>query len=117
MNRVNVLREALDGLGRWYAAIPPFLIVSFLAAMLLATSGGQARLQQASERLQKAAAREQSIDELQTSLAQSVAAARGFLLTGDRKYVESYNTVVAEVEPKLDKLRTTYAAADAKIGR
>ena len=115
MNRVNVLSEALDGLGRWYAAIPPFLIVSFLAAMLLATSGGQARLQQASERLQKAAAREHSIDELQTSLAQSVAAARGFLLTGDRKYVEGYNKAVAEVEPKLEKLRTTYAAADASL--
>jgi signal transduction histidine kinase len=115
MNRVNVLSEALDGLGRWYAAIPPFLIVSFLAALLLATGEGQARLQEAGERLQKSAAREQTIDELYTSLARSVAAQRGFLLTGDRKYIDSYDMAVAEVEPRLEKLRTTYAAADASL--
>src|SRR5271168_1979708 len=113
MNRVNVLREALDGLGRWYVAIPPFLVVSFLAALLLATGEGQARLQEASERLQKSAGREQTIDELQNSLARSVAAERGFLLTGDRKYFESYGRAVAEVEPRLERLRMTYAAADA----
>jgi hypothetical protein len=27
MKRVDILGEALDGLGRWYAAVPPFLIV------------------------------------------------------------------------------------------
>jgi len=113
MNRVNVLREALDGLGRWYVAIPPFLVVSFLAALLLATGEGQARLQEASERLQKSAGREQTIDELQNSLARSVAAERGFLLTSDRKYFESYGRAVAEVEPRLERLRMTYAAADA----
>src|SRR5271165_3596859 len=115
MNHVNVLSEALDGLGRWYAAIPPFLIVSFLAALLLATGEGQARLQEASERLQKSAAREQTIDELQTSLARSVAAERGYLLTGDKKYIEGYDNAVGEVEPRLEKLRATYAAADAGL--
>ena len=64
MNHVNVLSEALDGLGRWYVAVPPFLIVGFLIALLFVTGVGQARLQEASERLQKSAAREQSIDEL-----------------------------------------------------
>ena len=113
MNHVNVLSEALDGLGRWYAAIPPFLIVSFLAALLLATGAGQARLQEANQRLQKSAARQQTVDELNISLARSVAAQRGFLLTGDSKYVDSYDKAVAEVEPRLERLRATYAAADA----
>jgi signal transduction histidine kinase len=113
--RVNLFNEALDELGRWYAAIPPFLIVSFLVALLLATSMGQARLQEAGDRLQKSAAREQTIDDLQNSLARSVAAQRGFLLTGDQKYNKSYNTVVAEVEPRLETLRSTYAAADASL--
>ena len=113
MNHVNVLSEALDGLGRWYAAIPPFLIVSFLAALLLATGAGQARLQQANERLQKSAARQQTIDQLNTSLARSVAAQRGFLLTGDSKYVGSYDKAVAEVEPRLERLRSVYAPVAA----
>src|SRR5580693_8648845 len=113
MNHVNVLSEALDGLGRWYAAIPPFLIVGFLIALLLATGVGQARLQEASERLQKSAAREQSIDELNTSLARSVAAQRSFLLTGDKKDFESYDRAVAQVEPRLEKLRAAYTAADS----
>jgi signal transduction histidine kinase len=115
MNHVNVLREALDGLGRWYLAIPPFLIVGFLIALLLANGVGQAQLQEASERLQKSAARQQSIDELYTSLARSVAAQRGFLLTGDKRDFESYGQAVAEVEPRLEKLRAAYAAADASL--
>jgi signal transduction histidine kinase len=115
MNRMNVLREALDGLGRWYAAIPPFLIFSFLAALLLAAGAGQARLQEASERLQQSAARGRAIDGLQNSLAVSVAAERGFLLTGDKKYIDSYKSAVAEVEPRLEELRSTYAAADSSL--
>jgi hypothetical protein len=47
MNRVNLLSEALDGLGRWYVAIPPFLIISFLAALFFVMSEGQERLQAA----------------------------------------------------------------------
>ena len=112
---MNLFSEALDELGRWYLAIPPFLIVSFLAALLLATGEGQARLQEAGNRLQKSAAREQTIDDLQNSLARSVAAERGFQLTGDQKYIQSYRQAVAEVEPRLEKLRTTYAAADASL--
>jgi len=112
---VNLFSEALDELGRWYVAIPPFLVVSFLAALLLATGVGQARLHEAGDRLQKSAAREQTIDDLENALARSVAAERGFLLTSDPKYNQSYDKAVAEVEPRLEKLRTTFAAADASL--
>ncbi len=116
MNRVNFLSEALDGLGRWYVAVPPFLIISFLAALFFVTGEGQARLQEAGERLQKSAAREHGIDELQNSLARSVAAQRTFLLTGNPRYVQSYDRVVAEVEPRLENLRTAYAGSDFGLG-
>jgi len=115
MNRVNFLNEALDGLGRWYVAIPPFLIISFLAALFLVTGAGHARLQEAGERLQKSAAREAVIDELQVSLSGSVAAQRGFLLTGDQKYIALYEKAVAQVEPRLETLRLTYAAAGSDL--
>jgi signal transduction histidine kinase len=117
MNRVNFLNEALDGLGRWYVAIPPFLILSFLAALFFVTGQGQQRLQEAGERLQKSAAREYGIEALQNSLARSVGAQHGFLLTGDRRYLENYNGVVAEVEPRLEQLSLAYAGSDAGLGQ
>jgi signal transduction histidine kinase len=113
MTHVNVLNRALDGLGRGYVAIPPFLIISFLAALFFVTGGEQARLQEAGERLQKSAARQHGIDELQNSLSRSVAAQSGFLLTGDKKYIEAYIRVAADVEPRLENLRLAYAASDA----
>jgi len=115
MINVKILSDALDGLGRWYVAVPPFLIISFLAALFFVTGEGQARLREAGERLQKSAAREHSIDELQNSLARSVAAQRTFLLTGDERYIQSYNRVVAEVEPRLENLRLAYADSDVAL--
>ncbi|MDP9009231.1 MAG: CHASE3 domain-containing protein [Pseudomonadota bacterium] len=115
MKRVNLLSEALDGLGRWYVAIPPFLIISFLAALFFVTGEGHERLQEAGERLQKSAAREHAVESLQNSLAQSVGALRGFLLTEDPRYVEIYNGSVADVEPRLEELRLAYAGSDAGL--
>jgi signal transduction histidine kinase len=116
MNRVNFLSDALDGLGRWYVAIPPFLIISFLAALFFVTGEGQARLREAGERLQKSAAREHSIDQLQNSLARSVGAESTFLLTGDPRYLKTYERVVAEVEPRLENLSRAYAGSDTSLG-
>ena len=116
MNRVNFVSDALDGLGRWYVAVPPFLIISFLAALFFVTGEGQARLQEAGERLQKSAAREHSIDELQSALSRSVGAQRTYLLTGDSRYVETYNRVVADVEPRLANLSEAYAGSDPGLG-
>jgi signal transduction histidine kinase len=107
------LNEALDGLGRWYVAVPPFLIISFLAALFFVTGEGQERLQEAGERLQRSAAREHAVDGLAESLARSVTAQRGFLLTGDKRYLDSYNRVVANVEPALEQLRSAYQGSNA----
>jgi signal transduction histidine kinase len=115
MGRVNILGEALDGLGRWYVAVPPFLIIGFLAALFFLTGAGQQRLQQASERLQRSALRTQALDELQGSIARSVAAQRGFLLTGDRKYFDVYSKHVAEVEPRLELVQSAYAGSGSDL--
>jgi signal transduction histidine kinase len=115
LNRVNILGEALDGLGRWYVAVPPFLIVGFLAALFFLTGAGQERLQEASERLQKSAAREQVIEQLQNSLARSVGALRSFLLTSDQKYLAGYNKSIMEVEPRLASLQQAYEDSDSSL--
>jgi signal transduction histidine kinase len=115
MIRMNFLNEALDGLGRWYVAIPPFLIISFLAALFFVTGEGQSRLQEAGERLQTSAARQHGIDDLQNSLSRSVAAQRGFLLTGDQRYIDAYGREVASVEPRLEGLRLAYAGSQDNL--
>lgn len=115
MTRVNILGEALDGLGRWYVAVPPFLIIGFLAALFFLTGAGQERLQGASERLQKSAAREQVIDQLQYSVSRAVGAQRSFLLTGDQKYLQIYDKAVVDVEPRLERLRLAYAGSEPDL--
>src|SRR5580704_16340430 len=108
MSRVNILGEALDGLGRWYVAVPPFLIIGFLAALFFLTGAGQHRLQEASERLQQSAIRLQAIEEMQSSIIRPVASQRGFLLTGDEKFLRNFDKFVADVVPRLERLRVAF---------
>jgi signal transduction histidine kinase len=112
-SRVNILGEALDGLGRWYVAVPPFLIIGFLAALFFLTGAGQERLQEASERLQRSALRQHVIDDLQIAASRSVASQRSFLLTGDQRFLRSYGKYSDEVEPGLERLQTAYAGSDS----
>ncbi len=112
---MNILGEALDGLGRWYVAVPAFLIIGFLAALFFLTGEGQARLQEASERLQKSAQREHFIDQLQIGVSRSAAAQRSFLLTGDQKFFETYDAYVADVEPRLERLQSAYTGSDPDL--
>lgn len=106
--RAHILGEALDGLGRWYVAVPPFLIIGFLAALFFLTGAGQHRLQEASERLQQTARREQALEAIQSSLSRSVASQRGFLLTADEKFLRNYDRNVADVVPQLERLRAAF---------
>jgi signal transduction histidine kinase len=106
--RAHVLGEALDGLGRWYVAVPPFLIIGFLAALFFLTGAGQHRLQEASERLQQTAVREQAIEGMQSSISRSVASQRGFLLTGDERFIRNYDRNVGDVVPRLEVLRVAF---------
>jgi signal transduction histidine kinase len=115
VDRVNILDEALDGLGRWYVAVPPVLIIGFLAALFFLTGAGQERLQAASEQLQKSALREHCIDQLQIGVTRSVAAQRTFLLTGDQKFLKNYETYVADVEPRLERLQSAYTGSDSDL--
>ena len=114
-HRVKILGEALDGLGRWYVAVPPVLIIGFLATLFFLTGAGQERLQEAGGLLQKSAMRVQAIDALQASIAGSVAAQRGFLLTGNRKYLDSYDKIIADMEPRLEGLQSAYLGSDSNF--
>jgi signal transduction histidine kinase len=110
---VKILNDTLDGLGRWYLAVPPLLIVAFLIGIFVVTGAGQARLQTAGERVQHSATRAHAVDELQNSLSRAVGAQRGFLLTKDSRYLALYNKAVADVEPELERLRVAFGDADS----
>src|SRR5579863_7309898 len=115
LGRAHILGEALDGLGRWYVAVPPFLIIGFLAALFFLTGAGQRRLQEASERLQQSAVREQALEEMQSSISRSVATQRGFLLTGDEKFLRNYDKNVADVVPRLERLRVAFESSGEEL--
>jgi signal transduction histidine kinase len=115
MNRVKILGEALDGLGRWYVAVPPFLIIGFLAALFFLTGAGQTRLQEAGGRLQNSAARQLAIEDVQSSVARAVATQRAFLLTGDRKFADQYDKMAASMEPRLERLRSAYDGSESDL--
>jgi signal transduction histidine kinase len=94
-------------------AVPPILIMVFLAALLL-TFAGQMRLREAGERLENSTARQLRIDDLELALIRSVSAQRSFLLTGDKGYLALCEKYRADIEPRLERLRLAYA--DAKAG-
>ena len=116
MNRVNILGEALDGLGRWYVAVPPFLIVGFLVALFFLVGASQSRLQHGSERLQVSAARERAIDDLEGVINKAQSGLRGYLLTDDKTYLQPYTEALADIEPRLERLRLAYAGSGLTNG-
>jgi len=115
MIRVKILGEALDGLGRWYVAVPPFLIIGFLVALFFLTGAGQTRLQEAGARLQNSAARQLAIEAVHSSIARAVAVQRAFLLTGDQKFAGQYDKIAASVEPRLERLQSAYEGSESDL--
>ena len=115
MNRVNILGEGLDGPGRWYVSVPPLLIVVFLFALFFLIGPDQEHLRTASERLQKSALRVHVVDDLQLSIARSVALQRGFLLTGDPRFLKSYDKIITDIAPALERLQSAYAGSNADL--
>jgi signal transduction histidine kinase len=109
--RVNILGEALDGLGRWYVAVPPFLIVAFLVALFFLVGAGQSRLRHASERLQVSAARERALDDLEGVIDKAQSGLRGYLITEDKAYLKPYSEADADIQPRLERLRLAYAGS------
>jgi signal transduction histidine kinase len=115
MQGMNILGEALDGLGRWYVAVPPFLIVFFLTALFFLTGAGQSRLQEASERLQMSTERGRAIGEVEGALYKAQSGQRGYLLTGDPQYLAPYKEALAEIDARLERLRLAYNESESGL--
>ncbi len=111
LERAKFLGEALDGLGRWYVAVPPILMASILISLFFVTGAGQARLQLASGQLQTAAARVLAVDDLEDAVLRAQGDLRSYLLTDDARYLGAYRTASTDIEPRLAALRHAYVGA------
>jgi signal transduction histidine kinase len=82
------------------------MIVAALCALALAwvSEGTHQRIARAMGQIQTAHAVRSAVHTLQRELVQAESNQRGYILTGDRKYLEPYNTSVAEIERQIQTL-------------
>src|SRR3984957_6577986 len=107
-SHMKILGEELGGIGRWYIALPPLLLVVFLIGLFFLAAAGQSRLNAANERVHDAQLRQQALGEFIALITDAESGQRGYLLTGESSYLQPYTEAVANVEAALDRVREAY---------
>lgn len=105
---MKILGEDLGGMGRWYLALPPVLLIGFLVGLFFLAAAGQTRLNMANERAHRSQLREQALNEFAGLMTDVESAQRGYLLTGESAYLTPYADAVARVGEALGRLHETY---------
>src|SRR5580700_9429177 len=93
---MKILGEELGGVGRWYIALP-LLLIGFLVGLFFLAAEGQLRLNAANQRVHDALLRQQALIEFVATITDAESAQRGYLLTGERSYLERYRAGVPAV--------------------
>jgi signal transduction histidine kinase len=106
--KMKILGEELSGIGRWYIAIPPVLLIGFLIGLFFLASAGQSRLNAANERVHATQMRQQALIEFAALVTNAESAQRGYLLTGEASYLQPYSDSVSKITAALDRLKETY---------
>ncbi|MDP9008313.1 MAG: CHASE3 domain-containing protein [Pseudomonadota bacterium] len=110
---MKILGEELGGIGRWYIALPPILLVGFLVGLFFLAAAGQSRLNMANERLHRSQLREQALSQFAGLMTDAESAQRGYLLTGEGTYLTPYAAAVSKVRGSLDRLHNAYGGDDS----
>lgn len=113
---MKILGEDLGGIGRWYIALPPLLLVGFLVGLFLLAAEGQSRLEAANERVHGSQLRQQALSEFLALITTAEASQRGYILTGDTAYLKPYTDAVPKIEPALRRLHAAYGAQGDSVG-
>jgi signal transduction histidine kinase len=100
--------EQLGGIGRWYIALPPLLLIGFLVGLFFLAAEGQTRLNAANQRVHDALLRQHALIEFIATLTDAESAERGYLLTGERSYLARYRVSVPAVAAALERVRQSY---------
>lgn len=90
------------------------LILAVLAAAVLIgiNETGYIQSSQSLDRIDEYTRTRNAVNRLLQHVLDAETGSRGYLLTGDPRYLEPYNAAVAEISQDLDSLRTTYAAGE-----
>jgi signal transduction histidine kinase len=112
---MKILGEELGKIGRWYIALPPLLLIGFLVGLFFLAAAGQSRLSAADERVHNSEVREQALNEFLGFIIGAESEQRGYLLTGEASYLQSYGAAVAKVAPALDRLRQAYSSLSDRM--
>jgi signal transduction histidine kinase len=110
---MKILGEDLGGVGRWYLALPPILLIGFLIGLFFLADAGQSRLNRTNERAHTSQLREQALNEYAGLITDAESAQRGYLLTGETAYLTPYATAVTQVGQALDRLHDAYGGDDS----
>ena len=105
---MKILGEELRGIGRWYIAVPPVLLIGFLIGLFFLASAGQTRLNAANERVHATQLRQQALIEFAALVTDAESAQRGYLLTGESFYLDPYGAAVSKIGLALNRLHETY---------
>jgi signal transduction histidine kinase len=109
---MKILGEDLGGVGRWYLALPPILLIVFLIGLFFLAAAGQSRLNGTNERAHASQLREQALNEYAGLITDAESAQRGYLLTGEAAYLIPYAAAVTQVGQALDRLHDAYGGDD-----
>jgi signal transduction histidine kinase len=110
---MKILGEELGGIGRWYLALPPILLIGFLIGLFFLAAAGQTRLNMANERAHRSQLREQALNEFAGLITDAESAQRGYLLTGESAYLTPYASAVTRVAQALDRLHDAYGGDES----
>ena len=106
---MKIWGEELAKVGRRYMALAPVLLIGFLIGLFFLAAAGQSRLNAANERIHSSDVREKALSEFLALITAAESEQRGYLLTGEHSYLDSYGACVAKIEPSLDRLSRAYA--------
>ena len=106
---MKIFGEAYEGLGRWYLAIPPLLLIAFLAGLFMLATEGQTRLEAASDRLQRTETRQRLLGDYLALIVDAETAQRGFLISANESDLLPYVQSAPKVDDALNRLREAYA--------
>jgi signal transduction histidine kinase len=88
------------------------LVLALLAALVLIgiNEAGYKESSEALDRIDQYTTTRNGVNRLLQHVLDAETGSRGYLLTGDPRYLEPYNAAVAEISQQLDRLRSSYQA-------
>jgi signal transduction histidine kinase len=91
------------------------LLIGFLIGLFFFAAASQSRLNAADARVHNSEDREQALDEFLALITDAKSQQRGYLLTGEDTYFQSYAAAAEKIAPALDRLHDAYRSGGEPI--